>query len=483
MKLGNSQETQKLWDYFIQLSQIPRPSQAEGKVIEFLEQYARERQLETRKDSYGNLSILVPGKNCAATSKRVILQGHVDMVTDARPGVQIDFHKDSIQLKVEGDKLMAQDTTLGADNGIGVVASLAVVDQLATHPPLNLLFTVDEERGLHGASELDPTLLEGEVLLNLDGEDFGYFFIGCAGGADVRLETELACEEREVELFEFSVSNLKGGHSGVDIHLNRQSANKILIECLGQEFREQIQISSIQSGKAHNIIARDGAITFALNGDEAEFINFLNKRIDFIQASLIKDDQAAEFELKKLPPSKVKLLSSSATQKLMSFVTLHLHGAINIDWSFANPVTQSSINLAKIILKDGQLFVLSSFRFNDPVSGQKLKEKVEAFYRQFEWAPQISSGYPAWAPNWESPVLAICQQSFQEIFPDYAECTVTAMHAGLECGILLSKKPTLDAISFGPDIRNAHSPDEYVSIASVEKFWTYLIGLLQRLSQ
>ena len=209
--IGTDSSTQTVWHYFKALTEIPRPSQGESAVIDFLKNYADQRGLVRKSDSYGNLSILVPGKDCSNHAKRVILQGHVDMVCDARPGVHIDFKNEAIRIKVEGDYVKAEGTTLGADNGIGVAASLSVLDELDSYPPLNLLFTVDEERGLYGASAIESELLEGDILLNLDGEDFGYFFIGCAGGAEVSLQATLSVEEKEVSLFELSISNLRGG--------------------------------------------------------------------------------------------------------------------------------------------------------------------------------------------------------------------------------------------------------------------------------
>lgn len=480
--IGTDSSTQALWKYFENLNNIPRPSQGEQAVIEYLKTYAKERNLEMRSDSYGNLAILVPGKNCSQDAKRIILQGHVDMVCDARPGVQIDFHKDPIKTKVEGDIMKADGTTLGADNGIGVAASLAVLDELETYPPLNLLFTVDEERGLHGASAIEPDLLEGDILLNLDGEDFGYFFIGCAGGADITLETKLKTEEKRASLFELSIANLKGGHSGVDIHLNRKSANKLLFELLGNQAIQKIQFEEIQTGRAHNIIARDGMIRFFYEGPEEELINHINERIDMIENNLDKDDEKAEFELKQVEEQNVNLLTKEETQKLYRFITLHPHGAESIDWSFKHPVTKSSVNLAKVIYANGLLMTLTSYRFNDPFSGESLKEKLQTFYSEFSFDANFSHGYPSWAPNWESQILGKCKEVFIQSFPNEENMQVTAMHAGLECGILLDKKPSLDAISFGPDIRNAHSPDEYVSISSVEKFWSYLKLLLGNLA-
>jgi dipeptidase D len=481
--IGTDAATQKLWKYFEDLTNIPRPSQGEQAVIEYLKKFAEDRGLESRIDSYGNIAIMVPGKNCSSDAKRIILQGHVDMVCDARPGVQIDFAKDPIKTKIEGDLMKAEGTTLGADNGIGVAASLAILDELDSYPPLNLLFTVDEERGLHGAAAIEPPLLEGDILLNLDGEDFGYFFIGCAGGADISLETEITTEEKEVSLFELSIANLKGGHSGVDIHLNRKSANKLLFNILGNNLIDQIQFAEIQTGRAHNIIARDGFVRFSFDGAEKDLINHVNNQIDKIEANLDKDDEKVEFELKQIDKSMTKLCSKEETQKLYRFITLHPHGAEAIDWSFESPVTKSSVNLAKIIMVNGKLHTLTSYRFNDPFSGEQLREKLKTFYRAFNFAAQFSKGYPSWAPNWESEILDRCKSVFIESFSSEENIQVTAMHAGLECGILLDKKPELDAISFGPDIRNAHSPDEYVSISSVEKFWKYLSDLLKNLAK
>lgn len=477
------QEPKALWNYFNELTQIPRPSQGEKQVIEYIKKYAEDRNLSYQTDAYGNLSVLVPAKNSQST-QRIIIQGHVDMVCDARPGVKIDFFKDPIKTIREGDQLKADATTLGADNGIGVAAALAIFDELDSYPPLNLLFTVDEERGLHGASQLDSKLLEGEVLLNLDGEDFGQFFIGCAGGGSVEVEKEFPTEKIKAHALELKISNLKGGHSGCDIHLNRQSANRLLFSLIGPELLKTIQIVSIEAGKAHNIISRDGSVTFLLNGIEQDkFVQAMSGRIESIEKTLHEDDLAVEIEMNVLKEDSYSCLSKEGTKELAFFALQHPHGALEIDWSFELPVTSLSCNLAKLIYQNGKFIGLISYRFNSEDQKNTIKEKLENFYQYTKMQTNFSEGYPSWKPNWESSILKTGIDLFKKNFGEKEMCLVTAMHAGLECGVLLSKKSELDALSFGPDIRNAHSPDEYVSISSVSKFWNYFSNLLDHLAR
>ncbi|MGB0453950.1 MAG: beta-Ala-His dipeptidase [Bacteriovoracaceae bacterium] len=466
-----------LWDKFIDFTKTPRPSGYEELILDYLVNFAKERKLNFFQDEKGNLSIHYDPAGVDPKTPRVIIQNHVDMVCDARPGLEFDFKTQEIPIYRDDNWLRADGTTLGADNGIGCAAALALIDSKAKCPPLNLLFTVEEETGLFGALDLDPKLLEGEFLFNLDGEDFGQFFIGCAGGKCAEVFKMLDAEELERSYYKLEVKNFKGGHSGVDIHLGRQNA---ILYLLGLLKNTEVLLSEAQIGKAHNIIPRDGEVFFTISGDEEKTIDLISSRIELFHQTMNKDDLSYEVNLEKCETEKRKFLSEESSKELINFVTLFPSGVFGFESDFELPLTSLSANLAKFILKDGEVFILNSFRFNDNLQADVIESKLKALSELGGFELSIDTGYPGWKPDINNPLISLCNDVFRETFQEVP--TVLAMHAGLECGVLIAKKQGLPAISFGPDIRNAHSPDECVDINSVEQFWRLLKAVMAKLS-
>ena len=485
MKPQNFPENPKhLWDIFYDFTQTPRPSKHEEKIQRYLEEFADKNGLKWIKDSAGNIVIYVPGKNGRENDEPVLIQNHIDMVTDALPEIKIDFKNDPIQTEMVDGWLKAKGTTLGADNGIGCAASLATaLDESLIHPPLELLFTVDEETGLNGALGLETQHLQARKMLNLDTEEWGSLYIGCAGGIDYQFnkDVELVEADQSAQLYEFGIKGLVGGHSGLDIHEQRGNALKLVVEFLNEALKlGSVQLAEIRGGRAHNIIPRDAFCRFFASKDlESTLGELADKMKQRWLSYLPKEDHKLLVEFGKSDASYLKCASSETSESLVQFALLFPHGAHAYDLSSKGEIVGMSNNMARLLLVNGKAYVQTSLRFFDREEVRPLEAKLVALGKVFGFDVASESEYPSWKPVPENPVLDQVKSVYEETFGQ--KPVVTAIHAGLECGILRDKIGPIDVVSFGPTIMGAHSPDERVDVASVEKFWLLFSKVLERI--
>lgn len=483
-KPANYPESPKhLWNVFFDFTQTPRPSKKEEKIQKYLINLAKENELEWKQDGAGNILIIVPGKNGREKDEPVLIQNHIDMVTDALPEIKIDFANDPIQTHVVDGWLKAKGTTLGADNGIGCAAALgAALDETVVHPPLELLFTVDEETGLNGALGLDTSMLKSKKMLNLDTEEWGSLYIGCAGGIDYQFNKEISLEDAPsgTELFELQIKGLVGGHSGLDINQQRGNAVKLVSEFLAKANRLcSINLVEFRGGRAHNIIPRDAFCKFYAPKSKADELKSLSSHMEKSWRSYLpKEDQNMSISLIPLKENS-KCASESDSKALINFANLFPHGAHAYDQASGGEIVGMSNNMARFLLVNSKVYTQTSVRFFDREEARQLESKLESLGEVFGFDVASESEYPSWKPVLENPVLDTVKSVYQETFNK--EPIVTAIHAGLECGILRDKIGPIDVCSFGPTIMGAHSPDERVDIASVEKFWELFKNVLAKI--
>lgn len=468
-----------LWSYFHHLTQLPRPSKNEGKVREFIVNEATRLGYKTHVDGVGNVIVYIPATPGYENHETVIIQNHMDMVTDALPSRKINFNTDPITTLRDGDWIKAEGTTLGADNGIGCAAALAVMlEKDLAHPSLELLFTIDEETGLHGAWGVEADKLQGKKLLNLDTEEWGSFYIGCAGGIDYEFTKSVALVPAQLKgkNYKLTVGGLIGGHSGVDIHEQRANAIKFLMEWLSS--LEKFELREWRGGKAHNIIPRDAFALVRLENKEealkvgeeikARWLNFLPENDKNLFVSVEESDD--DFN---------EVLKDEDTKKLISFMLAFPHGAHKMDLATERTLVSLSNNMATSLLVRGQFYLQSSLRFFDRGECVTLEKQIQSLAYGFDLKFSKNGEYPSWKPVKENKLLKMATDCYEKLYQTPAK--VTAIHAGLECGILRDKIGPIDAISFGPTITGAHSPDERVHVPSVEKFWYLFIEILKSL--
>ena len=467
-----------LWQQFYQLTQIPRPSGKEEKVRQYILGIAEKHQLRSQVDSMGNVIIYVPGKGDRQNNDTVIIQNHMDMVTDKTPSHTHNFDTDPLQIKVSDGWVTANNTTLGADNGIGCAAALALLAEPGLeHPPLELLFTVDEETGLNGALGLEAGYLSGRKLINLDTEEWGSAYIGCAGGLEYRLNRGYESDSSVLANYCIRIGSLKGGHSGIDIHRRRSSSIKLLGRVLQVARRFNIRVAEFNAGKAHNIIPRDAQVSFHLPENmTTAFEAALNTQQNQWRSFLSSDDQS--YSLEREPVETVACLQENDSNDFINMLSLFPHGARNYYWETNEPLVSTSNNLALINLNEGKLSIQTSLRFFDRNELAELEQAIEALAGTFKMSVEIGGFYPSWKPDFDNPLIHTLSSVYQQEFNEVLE--IKAIHAGLECGILTDKiGRDLQAISFGPTIRGAHSPTEALEIESTGKFWRLLINFLK----
>lgn len=470
-----------LWNYFHDITQIPRPSKKEEKVIAFLENFSKTHQLDYKKDKSGNILISKPATPGYEKSKTVILQAHMDMVCEKNSDVSFDFDADAIQYYIDGDWVKARGTTLGGDNGIGMAMMLAVLtsDELQ-HPAIECLFTVDEETGLTGAFALENNFLKGEVLINLDSEDDGVIFIGCAGGIDTTATLPYTEEPVPADYFAFKVSvkGLKGGHSGDDINKGLGNANKILNRYLWTVNKQtDLRIHSFDGGNLRNAIPREANALVSVPYSEKENVRvLLNQFIAEIELELSETEPTIQITLEseQLPTTAVDKKTSDA---LLNALYACPHGVIAMSRDMPGLV-ETSTNLASIKMKPGNnILITTSQRSSIESSKYDIANQVEAALTLAGATATHGDGYPGWKPNLKSDVLTIAQTAYKTLFTEAPG--IRAIHAGLECGLFLEKYPHLDMISIGPQMYGVHSPDERLSISSTQKCWKWLVEILK----
>ena len=475
-------EPRAVWEQFDAITRVPRPSKKEGKIIDFLVDFAERHGLEYQKDAVGNVVIRKPATPGFEEHPSVILQSHMDMVCEKNSDVEFDFDNDPIRTKIDGEWVRAEGTTLGADCGIGMAAALAaLIDPAVEHGPLEALFTVDEETGLTGAFELGEGMLQGQYLLNLDSEDEGELFIGCAGGVDTVATFKLAMEEapKNYSFFRVDVSDLLGGHSGDDIDKGRVNSNKTVARLLWDGMQScELRLSYFSGGNLRNAIPREA---YAIFGVPTRLKKDFEKRYELFAADL-----EAEFRLRE-PNFRITLNEMPQVDEVLEPGTqfglvYSLVGVPNgvVAMSAAVPgLVETSTNLASVKFEEGRIVVTSSQRSSVESAKTYVMQMVESVFALAGADVAHSDGYPGWAPDPKSRLLEITAEAYRRLFG--TEPKVRAIHAGLECGLFLEKYPDLEMVSFGPTLRGVHSPDERLEIATVPKFWNLLKEVLKTL--
>lgn len=481
MKGIDSLKPVEIWKYFNEILEIPRPSKKEEKIIAYLLNFSDKHKLDAKQDEAGNLVISKPATKGMEKSASIILQSHVDMVCEKNSDVVHDFSKDPINAYIDGDWVKARGTTLGADDGIGIAAQLAILaSNSIKHGPIECLFTVDEETGLTGAFDLKPNFFSSKILLNLDSEDEGEIFIGCAGGMDTTIT--FAYEKEKVpsdfKAFRISVTGLKGGHSGDDIDKGLGNSIKILNRFLWKGTNKyDLRISNIDGGNLRNAIAREAFATFVIHKDD---VDSMMELFESYRNDIFQEYQDVETSMKieisgcELPEC---VIDEPTHFDLLNSLYACPHGVIAMSRQIPGLV-ETSTNLAAIkFIQDNQILVTTSQRSSINSAKHDIANMVQSVFRLANANVVQSGGYPGWAPNTNSQILSLAKDSYTKLFS--VEPVVRAIHAGLECGLFLEKYPYLDMISFGPTIKGAHSPDERLSISSTEKFWKLLVYILE----
>ena len=476
-------EPRLVWEQFEAITRVPRPSKKEGKIISFLVDFATKHGIEYRKDAIGNVVMRKPATPGYEDRPTVILQAHMDMVCEKNSDVEFDFERDAIRPRIDGGWVKAEGTTLGADCGIGMAAALAaLIDPEAEHGPLEALFTVDEETGLTGAFELGEGMLTGKYLINLDSEDEGELFIGCAGGIDTIATFRYRMEEapKNYAFFRVDVSDLLGGHSGDDIDKGRVNSNKTVARLLWDGMQSfELRLCYFCGGNLRNAIPREA---YAIFGIPARFREEFLKRYKLFAADL-----DAEFRLRE-PNFRITLNEMPEMDRVLDARTqfglvYSLVGVPNgvVAMSFAVPgLVETSTNLASVKFEgDDRIVVTSSQRSSVESAKTYVMQMVESVFALAGADVAHSDGYPGWTPDPRARLLEVTADSYRRLFA--AEPKVRAIHAGLECGLFLEKYPDLEMVSFGPTLRGVHSPDERLEIATVPKFWELLKEVLKKL--
>lgn len=479
MELKNL-EPEVLWNFFHQITRIPRPSKKEERILDWLKSIAKSHQLDYEQDKAGNLVLRKAATPGYENHPGVILQSHVDMVCEKNADTEFNFDTDAIQAYIDGDWVKARGTTLGADNGIGMAMALSVLTSTdLQHPAIESLFTVDEETGLTGAFALETGLLKGEILINLDSEDDGEVFIGCAGGIGTRAEFELRKEAAPAGHFAFrvEVSGLKGGHSGGDIHLGLANAIKVLAGYLGNlKDKMPVRLAAIQGGNLHNAIPREAGAVVAVPYSEKETIRvMLNIYLAEVEARYSETEPGLKLTLAS-SDMPAELIDASTTNRLIDALNACPHGVIAMSTDMPGLV-ETSTNLASVKITDAHIVIVTSQRSMGEAGKKEIADAVYKVWKDAGAAVVQNDGYPGWKPNLDSRILTITRQAYKTLWGN--DPAIKAIHAGLECGLFLEKYPQLDMVSVGPQMYGVHSPDEKLSIASTQKSWTWLVEILK----
>ena len=475
-------EPRALWNNFYSLTRIPRPSKNEDNIRNFLAEFGRKLGLETIIDKAGNVIIRKPATPGMENRKGVILQGHMDMVPQKNSDKKHDFNTDPIETIIDGEWVKANGTTLGADNGIGVAAAMAILESKdIPHGPIEVLITTDEETGMTGAQNLEPGILQGDILLNLDSEDEGELYVGCAGGIDgtFTFSPKHEAVTGEVAAFQLAVTGLKGGHSGLDINLGRGNANKILFRFLRHAHKEHgLRIARVEGGSLRNAIPREAFATVTIPAAEKEkFLKCFNHVAETIRKELELAEPGFSFTCNPAAiPSQV--IDKETQGRLINAVYACPNGVMRMSDALPG-VVETSTNLANVKMDNGNIKVLCLLRSSVDSAKQDLADMMASVFELAGAQIEFSGSYPGWKPNPTSPILQTMKEVYNQKFGRIPE--VKVIHAGLECGILGAVYPHWDMISFGPTIRNPHSPDEKVHIGSVQLFWDYLVETLKNI--
>ncbi len=474
------QEPKILWNHFADINAIPRASKKEDRIVEFMVSFGKNLGLETIVDPVGNVIIRKPGSSGMENRKTVVLQSHLDMVHQKNADTDFDFDAEGIKMYVDGDWVRARGTTLGADNGLGVAAIMSVLssDDMI-HPPLEALFTIDEETGMTGAQGLQAGYLNGEILLNLDTEEDDEIDIGCAGGIDITaVKTYPKIKNIDKDpAFKFVINGLQGGHSGMDIHKGLGNANKLVNSFL-QRVENIVRIVSIDGGGLRNAIPRESEVLFLCKSEDAKALRTAYQ------------DYCAELKTiyTTIEPGLLCALNevegefSSMDQMTQKELILALENAINGVYKMSEEIpdlVEASNNIARVMVKNGQIKILCLTRSSAEASKEAVANSLKTSFEDQGFKVSFSGAYPGWNPNRDSAILKVLTGIYEDVFK--SKPAVVACHAGLECGILGTHYPEMDMISFGPTIKGAHSPDERASISSSLRFWKFLQEILKNI--
>ncbi|MDX1536934.1 aminoacyl-histidine dipeptidase [Arsukibacterium sp.] len=473
---------QPLWQWFEQICAIPHPSKHEQALSQYIQDWARKLGLNVVEDKVGNLIIKKPATAGMENRKPVVIQAHLDMVPQKNADKVHDFTKDPIEAYIDGDWVTANGTTLGSDNGIGMASALAILgSNEIKHGPLEVLLTIDEEAGMTGAFGLERGMLEAEILINTDSEQEGEIYMGCAGGVDAQFSVPVSWQAVSAgnQAVTLSLSGLKGGHSGVNIHLGRGNANKLLARFLVAEARElQLQLSELSGGSLRNAIPREAQVTLCLPADK---VDLLQQKIRFfeqlVQTELAAVEPAIKFSLHEasLPE---QVMTSASQQALLNLLHACPNGVMRMSDDVPG-VTETSLNMGVISTNENQVQVLCLIRSLID-SGREHVETMLASLAELAGAEVSFSGaYPGWKPDPDSAVMKIVNDTYQDIY--HKQPVIMVIHAGLECGLFKKPYPEMDMVSIGPTIRYPHGPDEMVNIETVGQYWQLLLAVLERI--
>jgi dipeptidase D len=477
------QKTREILDIFMAVNLIPRCSGQEKKISQWLRQWVKDNGFDMRIDNRGNVVIKIPPSEEYKHAPIIVIQGHMDMVCEKAPDAKHDFSRDPIRFIYDGEWLKADKTTLGADNGIAIAMGLALAkDRTIAHPPLELLFTVGEEKGLIGANALEPGFIKGKILLNLDSEDEGVFIIGCAGGKEttIRLPVSTKPFPENYKIYQLKTEGMRGGHSGVDIHKHRANAVKILARALHRVNNiSKIRLISITGGTVGNAIPREAEALFRCDPKQVstlkEIISGLEQTVRREYSNTEKKLSITLSELDSAVPHTSGFVQQDSDKAIQLLLSLP-HGVAEMSADVAGLV-ETSNNLAIIRTKDKILQIVTSQRSSVMSKLEEISGQIEAVAALAGATIENTEPYSGWQPNVQSPLLKRCKEVYKKQFNKDPE--VKAVHAGLETGVIGSRFPNLDMISLGPTIRNPHSPDEKLFIPSIEKVWDFLIALLK----
>lgn len=469
-----------VWKYFAEISLIPRPSKHEEAMTKYVMDTAKKLGLSARSDSFGNVVVKKPATPGREKVRSIALQGHLDMVPEKNSDKVHDFLKDPIELVRKGNVLMANGTTLGADNGIAVATNLAIMeDRTLEHGPLEFLFTVDEETGLTGANNLGSDFLESKTLMNLDSEEEGAVYVGCSGGKNTTgtWKVEFDSAPGNTQVFELKIRGLRGGHSGLEIDKGRGNSLKVIARVLLALNAVGARLSSINGGNKSNAIPREADAVVAIpkkSADEAKKI--VSAMSDTIKAEISSVDPDLSITLTPAKSKKVKVMKKGFQKRILQTLSALPHGVTKMSADIPGLV-ETSTNVAIIETKGKKVNLITSQRSSVASEIEEICETVRNIFDLADAEYETAEGYPGWKPNIKSEILQVAKSTYQSLYGK--EVLVKAIHAGLECGIIGEKYPGMDMISFGPTLEGVHSPDEKIYIDTVEKFWNFLIAILK----
>ena len=482
MSILQNLEPKEVFEYFEAISNIPRGSGNEKEISDYLLNFGKDLGLESIQDKALNVIIKKPGTKGYENAPTVIIQGHMDMVCEKNNGVEHDFEKDPLKLRIVDDYIYATDTTLGADNGIAVAYAMAILaSNDIPHPPIEVLITTDEETGMSGAMAINKEHIDGKILINLDNEEEGYLLVSCAGG--IRSTATINVEKQDIsdkKLVKISISGLKGGHSGMDIIKERGNSNKILGRVLKELSREvNFNIVNLNGGSKNNAIPREAEAVITINSsDENKVIDVIKNWNDIIGNELRTQDSGLKIEVSSIADKEEKEFTDESTKKVVDLLYLYPNG-INSKSVEIDGLVESSTNLGVLTTSDTTVEFDSAIRSSVPSLKEEIVLRSKTIVELFGGEFKTTADYPGWEYNPNSKIREICQKVHKNLYGN--EAKIVAIHAGVECGLFNEKLGNLDMISFGPNLYDVHTPDEHMSISSVRNCYEYLKAILKEI--